>query len=426
MSLYKKIRQGYKFYLLPLIVTLFLYSCSKSDNEEVPVNKEIYEIMQEIYLWYEYVPDVNISLFNTPYELMDVLRYKTLDKWSVVLTRDEFDQYFNKGEMIGHGFLLGLDNSNRLRIAFVYTSTQAYEKGIRRSWIVRKINDVFVTPENYISLLGKSEIGIRNKFEFITPGGEIVSHYLTKEVLEIKAVLHYEILNIEDKNTGYMVFQDFIESAIPDIDETFASFINNNLDELIIDLRYNGGGSISVATHIAGWLYGNAQSGKPLIKLLHNDKFEELDTIITMPHNEKGLNLDRVFFIGSNLTASASELLINGLEPFTEVILIGDNTHGKPVGMYTFSFTDYNYTILPVCFRFTNSNDEGDFYSGLVPDSFAEDDLTKDFGDPQEDCLEVALNYIKTGIPPVSIQKSTGKTHILNMENPVNNYLRAY
>lgn len=427
MSLPKKLITAHKLYFLPIIVCVILHSCSKNDDDNILiVNKQIYNIMQDIYLWYEYVPTVNISLFDTPYELMDALRYKTLDKWSVVITKDEYEQYFKRGEVIGHGFLLGIDYSDRIRIAFVYTFTQAYDKGIRRSWIVNKINDVTVTPDNVFVLLGKSEIGIRNEIEFIIPEGDTVSHYLTKEVVDITPVLHHEILNIEDKKIGYMVFQDFIESATTDIDETFTSFINNNIDELIIDLRYNGGGSISVASYIAGWMYGNSQSGKPFIKLIHNNMYEVLDTVINMPYNENGLDLERVFFITTSSTASASELLINGLEPYTEVYIVGSTTHGKPVGMYSYSFRDYNYTVLPVCFRFTNSNDEGDFYDGITPDSFAEDDLTEDFGDPREDCLEESLNIIKTGIPSVSIKKSTGKTRILELKKPIYNYLRAY
>jgi carboxyl-terminal processing protease len=417
----------YRFFVPLLVTVLLIQSCRKDEeNENLALNKEILEIMEEIYLWWEHVPRVDVSIYNSPQDLMYDLRYKPLDRWSVVWTKDEYDQYFKQGEMIGHGFLLGTDNSNRIRVAFVYASTKAYEAGVRRSWIINKLNDVYVNQNNINELLGRKEIGIRNKFEFINPLGETVTIYLTKESLDITAILHYEILNIENMNIGYMVFQDFIETALPDIDETFTTFKNNNIDELIIDLRYNGGGSISVAEYIASWIAGNSMAGEAFIKLLHNAKYVRFDTVINITYNENSLDLDRIFFIGTSATASASELLINGFKPLAGVFLTGDNTYGKPVGMYTFMYSDYNYTVLPVCFRFTNSNDEGDFYDGLIPDSYAEDDLTKDFGDPEEGCLEECLNLIITGIPSSPVQKSTGKEYLIEMESPINAFLRAY
>ena len=416
-----------KITILLFITGLLIFSCRKENNNgNLEINREINTIMKEIYLWYEYVPDVDLSVYDSPFELMDDLRYKTLDRWSVVITKDEYDQYFTRGEMVGHGFLLGFDNENRIRVAFIYTSTQAYEDGVRRSWIIDKINDVYANQYNLNDLLGEREAGITNKFEFIDPQGERITLFLTKEVLDITAVLHYEIINIEDKNVGYMVFQDFISSAVPDIDQTFTNFKNSDIDELIIDLRYNGGGSISVAQHIAGWLAGGSQSGETFIKLLHNDKYSVLDTSITLPYNENSLDIDRLFFIGTSSTASASELLINGLKPFADVVLAGDNTHGKPVGMYAYVYSDYNYAVLPVCFRFTNSNDEGDFYNGLVPDIYVDDDLSEDFGDPEEDCLKECLNIITEGTSSSQTQKSAGKKYLLEMDSPINNFLRAY
>jgi carboxyl-terminal processing protease len=415
------------FYFLPAVIFLFFNSCSKDEiSEEYIVNREIYKVMQDIYLWYEYVPDVDVGSFETPYELMDYLKYKPLDKWSYVMPKDEYLQYFEEGEMIGHGFLSGIDSSARIRIAFVYTSTDAFTQGIRRGWIINKINDVAITMDNFEELLGPREIGIRNKFEFINPEGKNVILYLIKEVLDITPVLHHEIISSNNKLIGYIVFQDFITAAMPEIEDVFTEFKNNNIDELIIDLRYNTGGSVSVSEYLAGWIAGNKYSDGAFVKFLHNNKYTDLDTVINIPYNENGLDLERTFFIGTNRTASASELLINGLEPYLDIILVGDNTHGKPVGMYALPFTNYNYVILPVCFKYTNGNDEGDFYDGLVPDSYSEDDITRDFGDPLEDCLEETLNFMETGIPSVSRKKSARGPYLLEIERQINKFLRAY
>jgi carboxyl-terminal processing protease len=416
-----------KILLVPAVMVIFFQACSKEDiNETLLVNNEIYKVMKSLYLWYEYLPDADPGNFDDPYEFMEYLRYKPLDRWSLVMDKEEYNQYFEEGEMIGHGMLLGEDSTGRIRICFVYRSTQAFEEGVRRSWIVEAINDVAVTRDNFSELIGPKEAGIKNKFSFINTDGEPVTLNLTKEILDITPVLHQEILNVNNKLIGYMVFQDFIDAALPEIEDAFTEFRNSNIDELIIDLRYNGGGSLSVAEYIASWIAGTSSSDKAFIKLLYNNKHPELDTIVNVPYKENGFDLERIFFIGTNSTASASELLINGLDPLLDVSLIGDNTYGKPVGMLALPFINYDYVVLPVCFRFTNANDEGDFYDGLVPDSYADDDLTKDFGDPEEDCLEATLNYIETGTPSVFHLKTTGREYILLDRSPLSQFLKAY
>jgi carboxyl-terminal processing protease len=409
------------------VLFFFSSSCSNNDiTEEYIVNSEIYKMMKDIYLWYEYIPEVNIGSFETPYELIEYIRYKPLDKWSYVMTKDEYLQYFEEGEMIGHGFLLGIDSSGRIRISFLYKSTEAFEKGIRRGWIVDKVNDVVITQYNFSELIGPREIGIRNKFEFINLEGKNVIIYLIKKVLDITPVLHHEIISSNNKHIGYIVFQDFIDAAISEIDNVFTEFKSKNIDELIVDLRYNSGGNISVAEYISGWIAGNSYSNSAFVKFIHNNKHPELDTVVNIPYNESGFVLERIFFIGTNSTASASELLINGLKPYMEVILIGNNTHGKPVGMYALTFEDYNYAVLPVCFKFTNGNDAGDFYDGLVPDSYAEDDITRNFGDPGEECLEETLNIIETGIPSIHRKKVAKGTYLLETEKQKIEFLKAY
>jgi carboxyl-terminal processing protease len=416
-----------KSLLMPFAFIILIQACTKVDiNDSYLVNREIYNLMQDLYLWYEYLPDVDVGSFDNPYELMDYLRHDPPDQWSVVLPKEEYNRYFEEGEMIGHGILLGEDSTGRIRICFVYRSTQAFEEGVRRSWIVDSINDVAVTRDNFSELIGPKEIGIRNKFTFINADGEPVTLYLVKELLDITPVLYYDIIHANNKLFGYMVFQDFIETAISEIDDAFTEFKNNSIDELIIDLRYNSGGSLSVAEYLAGWIAGSSNSDKAFIKLLYNNKHHELDTVVNVPFKENGLYLERIFFIGTNSTASASELLINGLSPFMGVSLIGDNTYGKPVGMLAIPFINYDYVVLPVCFRFTNANDEGDFYDGLVPDSYSDDDITRDFGDPEEDCLEETLNYMETGIPSALHLKSTGRTNLLEPVRPINKFLKAY
>lgn len=414
-----------------LIMVLFaLAACKKEEDDTVEiVNREIYELMKVVYLWNTTLPaSVNPGSYATPNDFMEDLRYDEYDRWSVVITKQEYNQYFEEGIMIGHGFMAGLDDGGNIRIALVYPTTQAYEEGIRRGWIVSRINGTVVTPANYFGLLGEAELDVTNTFTFIDLNGTTINKTLSKEEIEISPVVHYEVLEQGSDRIGYLVFQDFIETANEQLDGVFESFHLAGINEIIIDLRYNGGGSVEVAEHFASWLIGRDFADQPLIRYQHNlNLAASEDTTINITGNPAGLSLNRVFFIGTQHTASASELMIKGLEPYVEPILAGSNTHGKPVGMYAFEFRDYDYVVLPVCFKYTNADYEGDFYDGLSPSLPAEDDLTRDFGDPEEASLQAVLNYIETGAVPLKTTRYPGyPARLIESDRAINQYLKAY
>jgi len=411
-----------------------IIACKKDENDEgnhvETINQEIYDVMKVVYFWNTHISSsINATSYTSPADLLDDLRYEVYDKWSIVLTEDEFNQYFEEGKMIGHGFLLGLDNNDNIRIAFIYPTTQAYSQGVRRGWIITKINGIPANTSNVFLLLGDAEVGVSNTITFIDGDGSTVNKTLVKEEVNISPVLHYEVLNQGTDRIGYMVFQDFIETANAQLDEVFDSFTFAGINEIIIDLRYNGGGSVDVAEHMAGWLLGKDFANQPFVKYQHNSVMAQYwDTTINLHGNPAGLSLDRIFFIGTDNTASASELMINGVKPYVESILAGSATHGKPVGMYALQTEKMlNYILLPICFKYTNADDEGEFYDGLPATLPADDDLTRDFGNPEETSLKVILDYIETGAVPVKSTKSTGyRTNLIEPDNPVRQFLKAY
>ncbi len=113
-----------------------------------------------------------------------------------------------------------------------------------------------------------------------------------------------------------MVFQDFIDTAKVELDEVFNNFISAGVNEMIVDLRYNGGGSVDVAEYLAGWLIGKNHGNQPFVNFRHNANLQYRDTTMNLPANANGLALNRMFFIGTRNTASASELVINGVKPY--------------------------------------------------------------------------------------------------------------
>ncbi len=416
-------------YLWILLVAVSLLPACEDDpflSDEEIVNKDLYKAMKNLYLWNDKLPEINTSSFSTPYEMMEALRYKELDRWSFVMTWHEYEQYFNEGKMIGHGFMISRDENYNLRIAFVYPSATAHAKGVRRGWIITKVNGVVASPSNVIQLLGASSTAVENTIEFI--GNDNIYRTLTlkKEELNIDPVLHSEIMQVFDKKIGYIVFQDFIDAANIRIDSIFSFFKQENIDDLILDMRYNGGGSVDVAIHLSGWLTGNTNAEKTLIRFQHNDMNRQRDTSFTIPYNGSSLDLDRIIFIGTSATASASELIINGMIPYMEVNLIGAPTNGKPVGMYVLGYKKQDYAAFPVCFKYTNALGVGDFYDGLQPDILANDDLTRDFGDPDEGMLKAAISYITSESMVAVAKKATSDIHIISPSTNLAGLQRAF
>ncbi|MBN2610629.1 MAG: hypothetical protein JXB00_03655 [Bacteroidales bacterium] len=411
-----------------IVLVILVSSCKKEEasNEEI-VNRELYGIMKDLYLWYDKLPVINPSDYSTPGEMMTALRYKPLDRWSFVLSWDEYYQYFQAGEMIGHGFMISQDADNNFRIAFIYPSSSAYHNEVRRGWTIKKINGITPAVDNLDELLGPASISVTNTFTIIDNSNVERTVTLTKELIKINPVLYSSIINIADKKIGYIVFQDFIETAYQELDSVFASFGIEEIDDLILDMRYNGGGNVDVAVHLAGWLTGNLNAGKTLSKILHNSKLSAYDTIYKVPYNNASLDLDRITFIGTIYTASASELVINGMKPFMSTTLVGSATEGKPVGMYVLGFEEYNYAAFPVSFKYTNALDEGDFYDGLQPEFVSNDDLTRDFGDIQEGMLNTALNHLTSGaVPSVMVKKTTTTSRAVIPENNLSVFQRAF
>jgi hypothetical protein len=164
---------------------------------------------------------------------------------------------------------------------------------------------------------------------------------------------------------------------------------------VVVDLRYNGGGYVNVAQILGDYLAPASANGGVMMTEKFNNKYSSYNS--TDFFSKKGsLNLNRIFFIVGSGTASASELLINSLKPYMDVVLLGaSKTHGKPVGYFPIPVG--NWYILPVSFYTVNKAGEGNYYGGLPLNHQVADGLDKDWGDLSESSLASAISYISTG-----------------------------
>lgn len=415
-----------------LVIALIGFSsCSKEEenNDAEIINQEIYNLFKEVYFWYKQLPlNADPGSYNDPQNFIDAIKYDELDEFSAVMPQTEFEQYFSEGQSFGHGFLPGVDANLNIRVAFVYENTQMYQAGVRRSWIIKEINGSEVNTSNVFNLLGPSDQQITNDFVFEAPDGTEKEISLTKEVIELNTVIHNEIIEKEGLKIGYIVFQDFVSTAIEEIDSVFGYFLDNNIDELVLDLRYNGGGTNVVAEHITDWILGQQHAGEPFYSLRYNDKLQQLlDTTANIEVLDKGFSLDRVVFITTRNTASASEMLLNGFKPYLTVKSVGSRTRGKPVGQNVFFLEEYNYAVLPITFKYVNANNVGDFFNGIPADIPANDDLSKMFGNPEETSLQAAINYLITGSMAVPKRAPVETRAIIpDQGKGIHQFLRTY
>ncbi|MGB3779161.1 MAG: S41 family peptidase [Tunicatimonas sp.] len=397
-----------------MVTLLAIGGWSCQEDEEVIVPQETpavaitdnglrdttFRIMQEWYLWNDKMPDVNPDDYGSADELLNALRFER-DKWSYITEEKEYDDYFKRGEYRGYGYGPAFDEAGDLRISLVYQDSPFGRAGVERGWIISKINGLPITRSNYSNDLLEAPT---NAFEFLNAEGKVVTETLTKTTVGINTVLDHQVLQVNGRPVGYLAFNGFIENSLDELKPAFEEFQQAQITDLVLDLRYNGGGRIDVAEYIATNLIGTRGTDRVFAQDSYNPTIQSAidadpETLAFTTRKfaapDFPLDLNRLVVIASGRTASASELLINGLRPFMDVLIVGENTYGKPVGSRPFRYG--GYAISPIILKIVNDNGEGEYYEGFAPDVLVADDLSRNFGDPEEARLREALHFIQTG-----------------------------
>jgi C-terminal processing protease CtpA/Prc len=398
-----------KFIFLLSLGVLGVISCKKDVPPVVvppTVDQEardyLYTQMNQYYLWYSLMPVVVKEEYKDPYELLEAMRYKTLDRWSYIQTTEEY-QAQSTGSFVGHGISMGLDNTNQVRIVQIYKNSPLYSKGVRRGWIVKKLNNTALAPifiakdgEAYNTLIGPSTAAITNTFLFQTPAGKDSTITSQKSAFILNTVMTADTLHLKSGITGHLVFDQFIPPSNQELKDAFTFFSQNNVKNLIVDLRYNGGGDLSVLTNMASYVAGSAKFSTPFLKLTFNDKNTKYNVTYNYNTISAPLSISKLVVLTTRGTASASEDFINGLKPVLDVKTIGDTTNGKPVGMIGIPY-ETEYMFWPISFTLLNSANQGEFYNGIVPMKIVGDDYTRDWNDRNEAMFKEAIYYLENG-----------------------------
>lgn len=324
-----------------------------------------------------------------------------------------------------------------LRIKYVYKGSPADLANIKRGYRIMSINGrtaLDATVDANIDFLvnayaESSTITMQLK----RPDNSLFTVTLNTSNYKINPVITHKEFNLgTGKKVGYIVFNSFVslKSAQDTLSNVFQTFATDGVTDLVVDLRYNGGGYVETAEYLSNLIAPSSATNSIMYTAYYNsiltsgeekllDKqwrrddnnkpynYGQVDYSVagnTIHFKKEGsLNVNRVYFIVTEATASASELTINNLRAVSglNVQLIGGTTYGKPVGFFDIDIDKYEMYIPE--FETKNGNNQGGYYSGMTPASttypgkYAVDDLTKDFGDSTETLLSEALTNVKLG-----------------------------
>ncbi|MBN1926497.1 MAG: hypothetical protein JW798_11735 [Prolixibacteraceae bacterium] len=406
-----------RLFKIVLIIAVFVQvfvACESfpTDPPEKTANEYIYEKFLDWYLWYEQIPDIDPNGIESEEALIDSIKFPD-DRWSFTAPYSEVLKWYQSGEYTGFGAGFVIDSDRIIKISLVYENSPLGRNGVERGWKVLSINGFTTNEIDSVNAALSSNGEVL--FEMEDHQGGLHSFTATREAISANSVLYSEVLNVDGHNIGYFVLNSFIGTSPDELRTVIDSFNNDNITDLIVDLRYNGGGLNNAAYQLVGMIGGELVKGQVISSLIHNDKHTDKDVPTTSAYDGPVFEAQNVYFITTGRTASASELVINSLEPYTDVTLVGSDTHGKPVGMYIFKVEKLDLAILPISFKSINSMGYGDYYNGLPVDIAQTDDLDHNWGDPEEAMLKKTLDFIVN--PALSLTQPTlKKQQVLQFE----------
>jgi carboxyl-terminal processing protease len=363
-------------------------------------NQQILTTMQSWYYWYQSLPSgVSPGSYSSTSALLDALREQPDDRFSFITTQAADQSFYGAGQYVGYGLGFSLTAQNELQVLRVFAGSPAAQAGLARGDLITAINGTpvptLVTGNQLDSALASPNPGATVTFTWTDTNQQSHTATLVSAVVTEPSVEKVSVVQARRQKVGYILFNSFITPSTAELDQAFAQLTSQGVTQLVIDERYNGGGELTVAQHLASLIAGNGLSGKLLGTLTFNDKHTDQNQSVSFESVSNALNLHEVYFITTSSTASASEFVINALKPYAQVFTVGAATFGKPVGENGFNIC--SDVLYPITFKIENAAGYGDYFSGLPVTCAATDDPTHALGNPEEASLAATLAHVETG-----------------------------
>jgi len=405
---------------LLLITALAITGCSSSDSSPPQVGDPactndgqkqfVLDAMRDIYFWNTSLPaSVDLSAHASPEALLEALKSfspvssvtnEPVDRFSFINSAAADSAFFGEGKFEGFGFSSRFEAADDLRFTRVFSGSPAEQAGFRRGQRILMLDGRTIADIEANEGVGVMFAMDPLQFTIRRLDNSEFTVTVTKDVVTIDPLPQWRVIDTTTAPVGYMELATFISTADPVFDTVFAGFRQANITDLIVDLRYNGGGLVSTTELLGDYLGGRGANGLVFSRTLFNADNAFRNSSRMFQQFTNSLNLSRLIIIGSRNTASASELLTNSMEPYVEVTIVGDTTFGKPVGQVGIVFCEK--ILRPTSFETVNALDEGAYFDGLPVDCPAADDLAVAVGADTDPNITTALSFFANGACPVS------------------------
>jgi C-terminal processing protease CtpA/Prc len=455
-------KNNLKTILVLFLSSLLIQSCQDDNDISAPaieVQNFIWKGLNQYYLWQADVPELADNKFANqnqlnnfllgypnPEDLFQNLLNKPVSKFSLPGEAIDRFSWIEPDYTLLEQELNGISKSNGIdfrlsrivdggqelvgTVRYILPNSDASTKNIKRGDFFTAVNGTPLTVDNYRILNTDSYTLNFADYKDATFVSNNKSVALTKTTLEENPIFINKVITSGTHKIGYLMYNGFYPTYDTQLNDAFGSLKSQGITELVLDLRYNGGGSVTSAVQLASMITGQF-TGKLFAKEKWNNKltsyFEKnspqslvnnfVDKIGGTPINS--LNLTKIYILTSKGTASSSELIINGLKPYITVIQIGDVTYGKSVGSVTLYDSptfgkenrnpNHKYAIQPIVLKIQNAAGVGDYINGLTP-TVALIESSKNLGilgDTTEPLLATAIKVITTGTAKITQQKTS-------------------
>ncbi|MGE0019480.1 MAG: S41 family peptidase [Draconibacterium sp.] len=398
----------------------------KASALTIKVNQFFKDVMEDVYLWYNTLPTIDINYEFDSEAYFEKLLYSE-DKWSFVTDDIEALEGSFEGKETSFGWSLAFGRFSDTQtifalVEYVYPKTPAALAGFKRGDLIYQMNSADITDANYMDLLTATNLSCTYG-QYVSGSGITNSKTasLTALELNLNPVQFTNIIEHGGKKIGYLFYAQYISNYNSSLDSVIQYFMANQVTDVVLDLRYNPGGTTTAAQHLCSSLapLDVVNGQKTLVKFQWNDKYQDywesqnateqlgVNFADTVKHK---MGLNKLWVITGQGTASASELTITGLKPYMTVTTVGETTYGKYTASITLKPEDFyesisyykeidNWGVQPIILKYANSLGVTDFKEGFAPDIAVEDDLfsTIPLGNKEEAMLKKTLENI-TGV----------------------------
>jgi carboxyl-terminal processing protease len=404
-----------------------LAGCGSSSTDPEELRKSA--VLSAVRSWYLFLdllpadgdPLADPKRYSTADELLDALTSKAREQgkdrnWSYLVTKEQYESYYQRGENAGFGFSLQIKGSlpaQQLFVSQVFAGSPAASAGFKRGDEILAVGPdaEHLTPVANVpndgslgALFQSSTAGSARVFSVRPVGGAaVVTRSAAAGAYDVDPVPAHAMFG----TTGYVSLRTFIAPADPLLRAAFADLKAKGAKNMVVDLRYNGGGYVSTAQLLASLLGGDL-NGRTMFRQQFNAAHGDNEQSATFSAEPEAGAFERVAFITTRASASASELVPNALDPYLKVAFVGERTHGKPVGQLLFELTDLDRELFLISFKLSNSAGNADYFGGL-PDASsigplcpAADDLAHAQDSADEASTKTALYFAEHGSCPMA------------------------